>query len=189
MPVANFRKITASRDRSRVSLTARGIRAVVSSARRAPDLRGRAVDRLGILVLRGGAEMRGGARKGFGRKPGSTKQTMTFKLEGAILERLRASVPRGAMTKFVELALQRALDDPPTFTSQSRASRQNRAESRYNHSRTPQNRPGITPGSMFNDINIQFDDTRAKKAIAARADGGPPGKDPFRGTCEKTLSL
>ena len=74
--------------------------------------------------------MRGGARKGSGRKPGSTKQTMTFKLEGAILERLRASVPRGAMTKFVELALQRALDDAPMFTSESRASRKNRPESR-----------------------------------------------------------
>ena len=74
--------------------------------------------------------MKGGARKGAGRKPGSTKQTMTFKIEGAILERLRASVPRGAMTKFVELALQRALDDPLTFTSRSRASRKDRPESR-----------------------------------------------------------
>jgi hypothetical protein len=55
---------------------------------------------------------------------------MTFKIEGAILERLRASVPRGAMTKFVELALQRALDDPLTFTSRSRASRKDRPESR-----------------------------------------------------------
>jgi hypothetical protein len=32
---------------------------------------------------------------------------------------------------------------------------------------------------MFNDINIQFDDTRAKKAIAARASTGVSGEDPY----------
>jgi hypothetical protein len=74
--------------------------------------------------------MRGGARIGAGRKRGSTKILANFKLERSTIERLRDRVPRGAMTKFVELALQRALDDPPTFISQSRASRQNRAESR-----------------------------------------------------------
>jgi hypothetical protein len=36
---------------------------------------------LGMLVLHGGVAMKGGARKGAGRKPGSTKATMTFKLE------------------------------------------------------------------------------------------------------------
>jgi hypothetical protein len=73
--------------------------------------------------------MKGGVRKGAGRKRGSTKILVNFKLEKSTLERLRASVPRGAMTKFVELAITRALDDLPTFTSQPRASRKNRAES------------------------------------------------------------
>ena len=83
-----------------------------------------------VLVLQGGVVVKGGARKGAGRKAGPPTATMTFKLTKTTLERLRASVPRGAMTKFVELALQRALDDLPTFTSRSRASRQNRTESR-----------------------------------------------------------
>jgi hypothetical protein len=75
--------------------------------------------------------MKGGSRKGAGRKPvGSTKILVNFKLEKSTVERLRASVPRGAMTKFVELAITRALDDAPVFTSRPRASRKNRPESR-----------------------------------------------------------
>jgi hypothetical protein len=42
----------------------------------------------------------------------------------------RDRVPRGRMTAFVELALQRALDHLPPAESQSQTSRQNRAESR-----------------------------------------------------------
>jgi hypothetical protein len=53
--------------------------------------------------------MKGGARQGAGRKPGSTKILVNFKLEKSTLARLRASVPRGRMTAFVELALLRAL--------------------------------------------------------------------------------
>jgi hypothetical protein len=60
---------------------------------------------------------RGGARKGAGRKRGSTKTTMTFKLERSTLELLRARVPRGAMTPFVERALLHALDELDAKTS------------------------------------------------------------------------
>ena len=73
---------------------------------------------------------RGGARKGAGRKRGSTKTTMTFKLERSTLDLSRDRVPRGQMTRFVEQALLGALDHLPVADSQSRASRQNRAESR-----------------------------------------------------------
>jgi hypothetical protein len=55
--------------------------------------------------------MKGGARIGADRKHGSTKVLANFKLEKSTVERLRASVPRGQMTAFVELALQRALDN------------------------------------------------------------------------------
>jgi hypothetical protein len=51
------------------------------------------------------------------RKRGSTKTTATFKLERATLELLRARVPRGAMTTFVENALVRALHELDAKTS------------------------------------------------------------------------
>jgi hypothetical protein len=60
--------------------------------------------------------MRGGARKGAGRKRGSTKTTMTFSMEQSLLEPLREQVPRGQMTKFVESALERALDEMPNIS-------------------------------------------------------------------------
>jgi hypothetical protein len=53
--------------------------------------------------------MKGGARKGAGRKAGSTKATMTFKLERSTIALLRERVLRGRMTAFVERALLRAL--------------------------------------------------------------------------------
>jgi hypothetical protein len=53
--------------------------------------------------------MRGGARQGAGRKPGSTKAMMTFKLERSTLALLRERVPRGQMAAFVERTLLRAL--------------------------------------------------------------------------------
>jgi hypothetical protein len=46
--------------------------------------------------------MKGGARRGAGRKRGTTKRLVNFKPEESTLTRLRASVPRGAMTRFVE---------------------------------------------------------------------------------------
>jgi hypothetical protein len=55
--------------------------------------------------------MRGGARTGAGRKRGSTKVAANFKLERTILARLRDRVPCGEMTRFVEQALTRALDE------------------------------------------------------------------------------
>jgi hypothetical protein len=57
--------------------------------------------------------MKGGPRKGAGRKRGSTKVLANFKLERSTLARLRAAVPRGRMTAFVEEALLRALVDLP----------------------------------------------------------------------------
>jgi hypothetical protein len=53
--------------------------------------------------------MRGGARKGAGRKPGSSKVGVGFKLERSTLALLRERVPKGQMTAFVERALLRAL--------------------------------------------------------------------------------
>jgi hypothetical protein len=53
--------------------------------------------------------MRGGARKGAGRQPGSTKQTASFKFEKTTLARLCDCVPRGKRAPFVEQALLRAL--------------------------------------------------------------------------------
>ena len=67
--------------------------------------------------------MKGGARKGAGRKAGSTKATMTFKLERSTLALLRDRVPRGKMTRFVEQALLRALDQLPAAEPRSRTSR------------------------------------------------------------------
>jgi hypothetical protein len=64
--------------------------------------------------------MKGGARRGAGRKRGTTKRLVNFKPEESTLTRLRASVPRGAMTRFVEQALQRALDHLPAAESRSR---------------------------------------------------------------------
>jgi hypothetical protein len=73
---------------------------------------------------------RGGARRGAGRKRGSSKQTATFKLEKSILALLRDRVPQGRMTAFVEQALLHALDHLTAAESRFRASRQNHAESR-----------------------------------------------------------
>jgi hypothetical protein len=70
--------------------------------------------------------MKGGARKGAGRKPGSTKSTMTFKIERSTIALLRERVPRGQMTAFVEQALLHALDHLPNAEYQSRASRKDR---------------------------------------------------------------
>jgi hypothetical protein len=64
--------------------------------------------------------MKGGARIGAGRKRGTTKILANFKLEKSTLARLRVSVPRGQMTKFVEAALLRALDDLPDADFQPR---------------------------------------------------------------------
>jgi hypothetical protein len=57
--------------------------------------------------------MKGGRRIGAGRKRGTTKVLANFKLERSTVERLRAAVPRGRMTAFVEEALLRALTDFP----------------------------------------------------------------------------
>jgi hypothetical protein len=66
--------------------------------------------------------MKGGARKGAGRKPtGSTKETMTFGLDPSTLALLRDRVPRGRMTRFVEQALLAALNQLPQTESRSRS--------------------------------------------------------------------
>jgi hypothetical protein len=52
--------------------------------------------------------MRGGARKGAGRKPGTTKIFTAFKLERTIVSLLH-ELPKGQRTKFVEQALLKAL--------------------------------------------------------------------------------
>jgi hypothetical protein len=65
--------------------------------------------------------MKGGARKGSGRKAGPPTATMTFKIAQTTLARLRSSVPRGRMTRFVEHALQRALDDAHLLTNKRKA--------------------------------------------------------------------
>ena len=51
--------------------------------------------------------MRGGARKGAGRKPGSTKALVNFKLEKTTIALLR-ELPSRQMTKFVEDAVLQA---------------------------------------------------------------------------------
>jgi hypothetical protein len=81
--------------------------------------------------------MKGGARKGAGRKPGSTKATMTFKLERSTLERLRDRVPRGQMTRFVEESLLRALDQLPAAEPRSSGHRATIAQNRSRSRGTP----------------------------------------------------
>jgi len=57
--------------------------------------------------------MRGGPRKGAGRKPGSnklpTKTLINFKLANEVLAKLKSQVPRGRRTRFVEAAITAAL--------------------------------------------------------------------------------
>jgi hypothetical protein len=57
--------------------------------------------------------MRGGARIGAGRKPGSTKPAtktlINFTLDNQVIAQLKAQVPRGRRTRFVEAAIAAAL--------------------------------------------------------------------------------
>lgn len=66
--------------------------------------------------------MKGGARKGAGRKSGSTKKPVTVKLEGSTISLLHDRVPKGKRASFIEEALRRALDQLPAAESQSPAS-------------------------------------------------------------------
>jgi hypothetical protein len=58
--------------------------------------------------------MRGGARKGAGRKLGSTrpsrKTLINFKLDNEVIAHLKDRVPRGRRTRFVEKAITAALE-------------------------------------------------------------------------------
>jgi hypothetical protein len=57
--------------------------------------------------------MRGGARIGAGRKPGSSKPPrkalINFTLDHEIIANLKHQVPRGRRTRFVEAAITAAL--------------------------------------------------------------------------------
>jgi len=57
--------------------------------------------------------VRGGARKGAGRKPGSTKPLtkalINFTLSNELIARLKAQVPRGRRSRFVQKAVASAL--------------------------------------------------------------------------------
>jgi hypothetical protein len=56
--------------------------------------------------------MRGGARKGAGRRPGSTKTLVNFKLERSTVALLR-ELPSRQMTAFVEDAVLQAFKRRP----------------------------------------------------------------------------
>jgi hypothetical protein len=55
--------------------------------------------------------MRGGARKGAGRKLGAATVPMNFLIDRAIVNRLRAEVGPGKMSAFVQRAIERTLDE------------------------------------------------------------------------------
>jgi hypothetical protein len=55
--------------------------------------------------------MKGGVRKGAGRKRGPETVLMNFLIERAIADKLRAEVGPGEMTAFVQCAIKRALSD------------------------------------------------------------------------------
>jgi hypothetical protein len=52
----------------------------------------------------------GGKRAGSGRKPTSTKRTVTLKLEGAVIDLLHARIPSGKRTGFIERSILAALE-------------------------------------------------------------------------------
>lgn len=62
----------------------------------------------------------GGTRKGAGRKAGSTVKTV-FKIDRAILIRLRTEVPSGEQSDFVTAAIRIGLDAKLISEYQSRA--------------------------------------------------------------------
>lgn len=66
--------------------------------------------------------MKGGARKGAGRKPtGSTLKIAAFKIERSTIELLNERVRKGKRAPFVDQAILRALDHLSATEFRSRA--------------------------------------------------------------------
>jgi hypothetical protein len=72
--------------------------------------------------------MRGGRREGSGRKAGSTKTLVNFKLERSTVALLR-ELPRGRMTAFVEQALLQAFKRQKRSASLSTRSKSSKVSS------------------------------------------------------------